>query len=51
MLVALAIKRSEEGKEIKWLLDAVCALDRKLFGNLPRALPMEAAFGEMQAMV
>jgi hypothetical protein len=48
-LVARAITRSEEGKEIEGLLDAIDALDRKSFGKLPQDLPMEAAFGETRS--
>jgi len=45
-LVERALERAEEGKNIDGLLDAVLGLDRRLFGNLPRELPREAAFGE-----
>src|SRR3972149_1992186 len=48
-LIARAVRRAESDAAIRGLLDAVCALDHKLFGKLPQQLPIETAFGETRA--
>jgi hypothetical protein len=50
-LIHLALRRAEEMGDIDGLLDAVQVLDRKLFGNLPRETPKEAAFGGIRGSI
>jgi hypothetical protein len=45
-LVQQAIRRAEQGKDLEGIFEAICLLDRELFGKGKRELPIEASFGE-----